>query len=230
MSSRVPMVYIVDDDAAVRKALSRLLKSAGYEAIPFNSAREFMQHYQPGTPGCLVLDLAMPEITGLELQQWLRRSNSALPVIFLTGRGDIPTSVRAMKGGAVDFLTKPVHDAELLSAIEEGLRRERASRAERAEIAAIRTRLATLTPREREVLEHVVSGQLNKQIAGDLGTVEKTIKVHRARVMEKMGVTSLAELVRLAHQAGVGRPSRDIAPLHLPPATQVEDTGQSAGR
>ncbi len=164
-----------------------------------------MKGYQPGTSGCLVLDVSMPEITGLELQKWLIETNSPIAVIFLTGRGDIPTSVQAMKGGAVDFLTKPVNEADLVRAIEEAVKRERETRSARAEAVAIQARLATLTPREREVLEHVVSGRLNKQIAAELGTVEKTIKVHRARVMEKMGVKSLAELARIAERAGIGK-------------------------
>ena len=198
-------LYLVDDEPAVRKALSRLLRSAGYEVTAFGSAKEFMQQHLADAPGCLVLDVTMPEITGIELQEWLARTRSPLPIIFITGNGDIPTSVRAMKAGAVDFLTKPVKEADLLRAIEIALRRGRETRQTRAEVNAIQERLATLTPREREVLEHVVSGQLNKQIAGDLGTVEKTIKVHRARVMEKMGVQSLAELARLAERMGIGR-------------------------
>ena len=198
-------LYLVDDEPAVRKALSRLLRSAGYEVTAFGSAKEFMQQHVAAAPGCLVLDVTMPEITGIELQEWLARTRSPLPIIFITGNGDIPTSVRAMKAGAVDFLTKPVKEADLLRAIEIALRRGRETRQTRAEVNAIQERLATLTPREREVLEHVVSGQLNKQIAGDLGTVEKTIKVHRARVMEKMGVQSLAELARLAERMGIGR-------------------------
>jgi len=202
-------IYVVDDDPAVLKAICRLLRSAGYEVIPFTSPKAFMKCYQPDTQGCLLLDVSMPGITGLELQQWLVQSKSPLPVIFLTGRGDIPASVRAMKQGAVDFLTKPVNDTDLLKAIQEASRRERKSRAARAEAEAVQARLMTLTPREREVLVHVVAGRLNKQIAGDLGTVEKTIKVHRARVMKKMGVKSLAELARLAERAGIGRePSR----------------------
>lgn len=198
-------LYLVDDEPAVRKALSRLLRSAGYAVTAFGSAREFMQQQVADAPGCLVLDVTMPEITGIELQEWLAQTRSPLPIIFITGNGDIPTSVRAMKAGAVDFLTKPVKDTDLLRAIEIALRQERENRQTRAAVSAIQERLATLTPREREVLEHVVSGQLNKQIAGDLGTVEKTIKVHRARVMDKMGVQSLAELVRLAERMGIGR-------------------------
>jgi FixJ family two-component response regulator len=205
LSDPLHQIYVVDDDRPIREALSRLLKSAGYKVLTFSSAKEFMGHYEPDIPGCLVLDISMPGITGLELQRWLMQSNSSLPIIFLTGRGDIPTSVRAMKEGAVDFLTKPVNEEDLLKAIEEGLRRERRARAAHAELEVIWGRLATLTPRELEVLKHVVSGQLNKQIADDLGTVEKTIKVHRGRVMEKMGVKSLAELVRAAERVGIGQ-------------------------
>lgn len=208
MNDPLRQIYLVDDDPAILKALSRLLRSAGYEPIAFASAKQFLERYEPNAPGCLVLDLSMPGTTGLELQQWLLQTESPLPVIFLTGRGDIPSSVRAMKQGAVDFLTKPVNDTALLKAIHEASQRESQARTARAEAAAIETRLATLTPRQREVLEHVVTGQLNKQIADDLGTVEKTIKVHRARVMEKMGVQSLAELVRLAERARIGQVHR----------------------
>ena len=212
-------VYLVDDDPAVLKGLGRLLRAGRYDAVTFNSAQEFMQAYQRDAPGCLVLDISMPGLTGLELQRWLTQKDCLIPVIFLTGRGDIPTSVRAMKEGAVDFLTKPVNDADLLQAVEEASRRERQLRAARAEAGALQARLAHLTPREREVLEHVVSGKLNKQIAAELGTVEKTIKVHRARVMEKMGVESLAALARLAERAGIGRPhpAGGPSPANLPP-------------
>lgn len=220
MSDPLALIYLVDDDQAVLKALSRLLRSAGYEVLAFSSAREFMAH-APETPGCLVLDVSMPEIDGLELQGWLNRRRIPLPIIFLSGHADVPTSVRAMKEGAVDFLTKPVDDFELIRAIQEASRWEREARAARAYAQAVQTRLATLTPREREVLEHVVSGKLNKQIAGDLGTTEKTIKVHRARVMQKMQVESLAELVRIAERAGIGPvippPPRSPSPWLLPP-------------
>jgi FixJ family two-component response regulator len=198
-------IYLVDDDPSVLKGLSRLLCSAGYKTAQFSSAKQFMEDYDADEPGCLVLDLAMPGFTGLELQGWLLESNSPLPVIFLTGHGDVPTSVRAIKKGAVDFLTKPVNDEELLRAIREALERESASRTERAKVVAIQTRLARLTPREREVMEHVVSGRLNKQIADVLGTALQTVKVHRGRVMRKMGVRSLAELVQLAERVGIGR-------------------------
>jgi FixJ family two-component response regulator len=208
-------IYLVDDDPAVLKALSRLLGSAGYEPIAFSSAKDFMERFHPDAPGCLVLDVSMPGVTGLELQQWLIQSNSPLPVIFLTGHGDIPGTVQAMKQGAVDFLVKPVNDVDLLKSIREASRRGRRARAAREEASAIQARLETLTPRERQVLEHVVAGQLNKQIASDLGTVEKTIKVHRARVMHKVGAQSLAELVRLADRAGI-RPQPPSRPS--PPA------------
>jgi len=204
MTSR-STVFLVDDDPSVRKALTRLIKSAGYQARAFGSAREFLDvRLEPEFSACLVLDIRMPGLTGLDLQNELQAVNANLPIIFITGHGDIPMSVRAMKAGAVDFLSKPVKDADLLSAIEQALARAARQSAERLELAEIRNRFERLTPREREVLEHVVSGQLNKQIAFDLGTVEKTVKVHRARVMEKMGVQSLAELVRIAERAGIG--------------------------
>ena len=210
MSSAAGRVYLVDDEPAVLKALSRLLRSAGFQVTACNSAREFIAQHQADVPGCLVLDLSMPDFGGLELQQWLAQSRDPLPVVFLTGHGDIPTSVRAMKAGAVDFLTKPVSDERLLHAIREAFGRGREARLKRAEITAVQQRLATLTPREREVCEHVVSGQLNKQIASDLGIVEKTVKVHRARVMEKMGVQSVAELVRLAERVGIDGVTRRV--------------------
>jgi FixJ family two-component response regulator len=196
-------VFVVDDDPAVLKSLSRLLRSARMEVATFNSPREFLERHNPRAPGCLVLDVAMPGLNGLELQKALAAEDSTLPIVFLTGHGDIPMSVQAMKRGAIDFLTKPVNDEDLLEAIRVALETDRLSRQARAELDDIRRRLDTLTPREREVMEHVVSGQLNKQIAADLGTGEQNIKVHRARVMEKMGVVSLADLVRAAERLGV---------------------------
>jgi RNA polymerase sigma factor (sigma-70 family) len=195
---------VVDDDAAVLKGLSRLLRSAGLAVATFSSPREFLDRHDPNAPGCLVLDVAMPELNGLELQRTLLARGHEPPIIFLTGHGDIPMSVKAIKRGAVDFLTKPVSDDDLLTAVRDAIEKDRRQRQARAEVADIQQRLATLTPREREVLEHVISGQLNKQIAADLGTVEKTVKVHRARVMAKMKVQSVAELVRLAERAGFG--------------------------
>ena len=197
-------VFVVDDDPAVLKSLSRLLRSARLDVVTFSSPREFLERHDPCALGCLVLDVAMPGLNGLELQEALTAKGSELPIIFLTGHGDIPMSVQAMKRGAVDFLTKPVNDDDLLKAIHVAIEKDRLQRQARAEVAEIQQRLATLTPREREVLEHVIAGQLNKQTAADLGTVEKTIKVHRARVMEKMKAQSVAELVRLAEKAGIG--------------------------
>jgi FixJ family two-component response regulator len=203
MSPAQPKVYIVDDDPAVLTALTRLLKAAGYTAAAFDSPQAFLAQYDAQSRGCLLLDVSMPGLSGTELQQALITKHCALPIIFLTGRGDVPTSVNAMKHGAMDFLTKPVDDTALIAAVEHALRQEAAGYAIHAEVVALRQRLATLTPREQEVLGHVVAGRLNKQIAVQLGTTEKTIKVHRARVMDKMQAHSLAELVRLAGRAGI---------------------------
>jgi FixJ family two-component response regulator len=204
MTALSATVFLVDDDASVRRALARLIKSASYRVEAFASARDFLDR-RPATdgPACLVLDIRMPGLTGLDLQGELQGKDSILPIIFITGHGDIPMSVEAMKAGAVDFLPKPVNDAVLLRAIEQALARAVREGAELAERKDIQRRLDKLTPRERQVLEHVIGGQLNKQIAFDLGTVERTIKVHRARVMEKMHVGSLAELVRIAEKIGI---------------------------
>jgi FixJ family two-component response regulator len=196
-------VFVVDDYAPVRSSISRLLRAAGFATAGFASAGDFLAQYDPGVCGCLVLDLAMPAVNGLELQRILEKTGSLLPIIFLTGHGDIPKSVQAMKHGASDFLTKPVNDEDLLVAVRVAIEKDRALRQEQAELSEIRARLATLTPREREVLEYVVAGKLNKQIAGDLGTVEQTVKAHRAQVMEKMRVRSVAELVRLTQRCGI---------------------------
>lgn len=198
-----PTVFVVDDDLAVRTSLARLLRSARLEVATFGSAQEFLNGHDPRAPGCLLLDVSMPGLNGLELQEALRVNGSAIPIVFLTGHSDVPSSVQAMKHGALDFLTKPVHDDDLLAAVRAAIERDVVLRRARAELDDILQRLATLTPREREVLIHVVSGQLNKQIAGDLGTVEKTIKVHRAGVMDKMGAHSVADLVRFAERAGI---------------------------
>jgi FixJ family two-component response regulator len=193
----------VDDDPSVLRALTRLLSSAGLEARGFPSPTAFLEAHDPATPGCLVLDVALPGLDGLEVQKALSVSDCARPIVFITGRGDIPTTVRAMRGGAVDFLTKPVNDRDLLAAVRNAIEIDRVARLAQVEMDAMRQRLASLTPREREVLVHVVAGRLNKQIAADLGTVEKTIKVHRARIMEKMAVRSLADLVRVAERLEV---------------------------
>ena len=204
MSDRLPTVFLVDDEPEVLKAVARLLRAEAFPVSAFSSPREFLDQVDPEAPGCLVLDMSMPAISGLEVQRELETRGCRLPVVFLTGRADVPDTVRAMKGGASDFLTKPVEDEELLGAVRRAIEKDAVLRRERAEEALVRARLETLTPREREVLEHVVAGELNKQVAGRLGTVEKTIKVHRARVMEKMQASSLAELVRLARRVGIG--------------------------
>ena len=197
-----PTVFIVDDDEPVRKAVSRLLRSAGIAVAVFASPREFLAQYDPATPGCLVLDITMPEVDGLQLQATLGEKGSILPIIFLTGHGDVSKSVQAMKRGAFDFLSKPVKDKDLLTAVRAAIERNAVARLDQAKLSEIRARLDTLTPREREVLEQVVSGKLNKQIAGDLGITEATVKMHRAHVMEKMKVQSVAELARLTERCG----------------------------
>ena len=201
MTRRVEAVYVVDDEPGVRKSLWRLLRSAGYEVSTFASAEEFLEQLVPDAEGCAILDVSMPGLDGLALQRALAERSADLPVLFLTGRGDVPASVKAMKAGAVDFLTKPVEDRVLFEALRQALERGQARRRERRRLAEARERLEALTPREREVLDGVVAGRLNKQIAGDLGIAEKTVKVHRARVMEKLGASSVAELVRLADSA-----------------------------
>jgi FixJ family two-component response regulator len=195
--------YLVDDDPAVLRSITRLLKAGGYKTKSFSSPQKFLSAHDPSIPGCAIIDLVMSELDGLRLQEALAQSGSQRPIIFLTGRGDVSTSVRAMKAGAVDFLTKPVKRDALFSAVVHAAELDAASRQKRREFKSIDNRLATLTHREREVLEHVIAGRLNKQIAASLGTVEKTIKVHRGRMMAKLGVRSVAELVRLADRAGI---------------------------
>lgn len=197
MTEPPPIIHLIDDDPSVRRALSRLLHAAGHACESWETAEDFLAQLPPIAPGCAIVNLELPGASGLDLQTWLGEEAEVLPLIFLTGRGDIDTSVRAMKAGAVDFLTKPVTSAPLLAAIAAALDRGRAARAERAAAADRAARLAALTPREREVLDMVVEGRLNKQIAGDLGIAEKTIKVHRGRVMHKLGVRTVADLVRL---------------------------------
>ena len=203
MSDTLPTVFVIDDDASIRKAIARLLRAAGMEVIACASAQAYLDQFDPNLSGCLILDLAMPEISGLQLQDELATRGNAPPIIFLTGRAEIPDSVQAMKHGAAEFLTKPVDEHLLVEAVRSAVDKDRIDRQTRAELADIRGRFATLTARELQVLACVIAGKLNKQTALELGTVEKTIKVHRARVMEKLQVKSLAALVQLAGRAGI---------------------------
>jgi FixJ family two-component response regulator len=206
----VPVVHIVDDDDDMRVAMARLLRAEGYEVRLYESAGHFLLAPPEDGPGCVVLDLQMPGPSGLDLQQTLLRHPTPLPIVFVTGRGDIASSVRAMKAGAVDFLTKPVEPQTLLKTIEAALARGRSARVSREQVKAIEARYSTLTERERSVFDQVVAGQINKQIGDTLGISERTVKMHRAQVMAKMGVASIAELVHAAdllRNAGVASPS-----------------------
>jgi FixJ family two-component response regulator len=200
----VETIFLVDDDAAVRKSLSRVLRSEGLEVVEFDSAEAFLARTDKTETGCLVLDVTMPGLDGLELQRRLAEAGRRLPIVFLTGHGDIPMSVRAIKAGATDFLTKPVASEDLLSAVRAAIEQGTSERVVRAEISALEQRYATLTPREREVLVAVVKGRLNKQIAADLGIVEQTVKFHRARIMERMQANTAAELAHIAAKLGIG--------------------------
>ncbi len=202
MTSDGATVFIVDDDRSVRTALARLMRSAALRAETFASAKEFLQRVHPDGPGCMVLDLSMPGSTGLELQEDMAAADIDLPIIFLTGHGSVPSSVKALKSGAVDFLEKPVDDDLLLSAIKDAVEGNVRTRRNRAQLSEIQERVARLTRRELQVFRLVVQGKLNKQVAVELGMSEKTVKVHRSRVMQKMEADSLAELVRVAERAG----------------------------
>jgi FixJ family two-component response regulator len=197
------LVFVVDDDASLRASLQDLLGSVGLRVAAFASAQEFLRSPRPEVPSCLVLDVRLPGLSGLALQQRLATSDLALPIIFITGHGDIPMSVQAMKAGAVEFLSKPFREQDLLDAIHQALARDRHTRAQRAQMAALRCRFDALTPRQRDVMAHMVAGLLTKQIAGALGTSEATIKTHRKQVMAKMHADSLADLIRIADTLGL---------------------------
>lgn len=203
MGEQRAAVLVVDDDASMRGALHNLLSSVGLDVLLFASPQEFLQSKRPDGPGCLVLDVRMPGMSGLAFQQELAKMGIELPIIFITGHGDVPTTVRAMKAGAVEFLTKPFHEQELLDAIHSAIERDRARRKEVAVVDELRTRYVRLTEREREVMNLVVAGRANKQIAGDLELSEVTVKVHRGQVMRKMRARSLPELVRMANRLGL---------------------------
>jgi FixJ family two-component response regulator len=206
------IVYVVDDDSSVREAIKSLIRSVGLRVETFGTAQEFLKSARPDAPGCVVLDVRLPGLSGLDLQRELAANGINLPVIFITGHGDIPMSVRAMKAGALEFLTKPFRDQDLLDAILQALERDLSARQQRSETAELRERFDSLTSREREVIGLVVSGLLNKQIAGELGTSEVTIKIHRSQVMKKMGAGSLAELVRMTEKLGI--PAAKDQPTH----------------
>jgi FixJ family two-component response regulator len=208
MTQAQAIVFVIDDDASMRNALRSLIRSVGLEVELFGSTQEFLQRKPRNGPSCLVLDIRLPGISGLDFQRKLTETNTAIPIIFITGHGDIPMSVRAMKAGAVEFLTKPFRDQDLLDAIHIALERDRTSSQLEAEVAKLRELYEWLTPREREVLPLVISGMPNKQIAADVGASETTVRVHRGQLMRKMGARSLPELVRMADKIGIRSPKR----------------------
>jgi FixJ family two-component response regulator len=204
MSDSDPIVYVVDDDESVRDGVKRLIASVGLRVQTFGSTHDFLSAKRPEAPACLVLDVRLPESSGLELQRDLAAANVEIPIIFITGHADVPMTVRAMKAGAVEFLTKPFRGQELLDAIQDAIAKDRVAWNERAQMADLRSRYDSLTPREKEVLKLVAAGLLNKQIGGELGTSELTVKTHRGRVMEKMRADSLADLVRMSEKLSSG--------------------------
>ena len=208
MTEAAPVVFVVDDDPSVRRAIKRLVESVGLQVELFGSAQEFLRSKRPNAPSCLVLDVRLPGISGLDFQRELADANIHIPIIFITAHGDIPMTVRAMKAGAVEFLTKPFRDQDLLDAVHVALERDRARRQREAEIAVLRDRFESLTPREREVLPWVVSGLLSKQIADAIGATEATVKAHRSQLMRKMDANSVADLVRMAEKMGISVPKQ----------------------
>ncbi len=206
MTEADALVFVIDDDAAMRRSLENLIRSVGLRVEAFASAQDFLSIKREDVPGCLVLDVRLPGLSGLDLQKRMTEADIEIPIIFITGHGDIPMSVQAMKAGAVEFLSKPFRDQELLDAIQQALERDRKSREQRAEVEVLRGRFDLLTPREREVMPLLVAGLLNKQIAAELGSSETTVKIHKHHVMEKMRAGSLAELVRIADRIGILTP------------------------
>ena len=203
MAEKKTVVFVIDDDPPVRKSLSRLLRSVGHSVETFSSAEEFLARQCFDGIGCILLDVQMPGLSGMDLQAELSKAETSMPIVFITGHGDIPMSVEAMRKGAVHFLIKPFDDNDLLAAVREAIEKDRRAKAEQTEVRDIRRRLSLLTPREYEILRYVITGMLNKQIAFTLNIAEKTVKIHRGRVMEKLRVDSVAELVRLAEKAGI---------------------------
>jgi FixJ family two-component response regulator len=204
MSEDKPVVFVIDDDRSVREALEGLLRSVGLKVQAFASTQDFLQCERPDAPGCLVLDVRLPGLSGLDFQRELAKSNNAPPIIFITGHGDIPMSVRAIKAGAIEFLTKPFRDQELLDAVQHGIEQDRVQRTQAIAVADLKERFDALTSRERQIMELVVTGRPNKQLAAELDVSEITVKVHRGNVMRKMQAKSLAELVRMADRLGLG--------------------------
>jgi FixJ family two-component response regulator len=203
MTTAEAIVFVIDDDPAFRRSTKMLIESAGLSVQAFSSAEEFLSGRRPDVPACLVLDVRLPQLSGLDLQRELTRANAQMPIIFMTGHGDIPMTVQAMKAGAIEFLTKPFREQDLLDAIHRAINSDRSARLQRAKLEELRRRHRSLTAREREVMAHVVTGMLNKEVANQLGTTEKTIKVHRGHIMQKMGARSFADLVRTAERLGI---------------------------